>query len=141
MKKNLFIMTACLPLLLTGCFVSKKDYDNNINRLANELRNERIEHAATVKALEIKLQERGKSLNELTARYMELVKEKEQSQLVFNGLKGELDVLLRDIAELRLVIFTNVKGMEANEMMIKLIDMQNRVQVLIGRYPNTKITQ
>ncbi len=50
--------------------------------------------------------------------------EKDSAQAKLDGLKADLDALMKDMAEIKLVIFTNMRGSEANEMMIKLNNMQ-----------------
>jgi len=60
-----------LPLFAEGC-VSRGAYDENINLLMQKMNKERTENAATERALEIKVQERGRTLSELTNRYIEL---------------------------------------------------------------------
>ncbi len=121
-----------LCLALPGC-VSRSAYDQNMSAVLRKLQVERAEKNEAVQKLEQKVQDRGKSLNELTARYMDLQKEHEKSQVRLNRFKSDLEVLLRDMAELKMVIFTNVKGTQANEMMIKLMEMQNRVQLILGK--------
>lgn len=117
-------------IFLSGC-VSRGAYDADIARLASKLQQERADHAATVKALEIKLKERAKSLSELTDRYMLLQHEREQYQLP--GLKKDLEILLKDLDELKLVVTSNLKGSEGREMVMKINDMHKRISTILDR--------
>lgn len=122
-------------LLLPGC-VSRTTYDRDVGTLLTKIQKLKSDHALEVRALESKIHERGRSLNELTTRYMSLQEDNVQAQIKLGSLRGDLETLSKDVAELKLVIFTNVKGSEANEMMIKLIDMQNRIQILLEKEKN-----
>lgn len=124
-------LTAVLAASLSGC-VSKATYDQDISTLLIKLQRERADNAQNVKALEIKLQERGKSLSEITNRLIMLQKEREQSYGKISHFRADIEAIQRDLAELKLVIFTNVKGSEGNEMIIKIIDMQHRIQTILG---------
>ena len=141
MKMNLSSISASLcvkaaalafiaGIFLPGC-VSRGAYDADIARLAARLQQERADHAATVKALEIKLKERAKSLSELTDRYMVLQHERAQYQLP--GLKKDLEILLMDLDELGLVVTSNLKGSEGKEMLMKINDMHKRISTVLDR--------
>lgn len=125
-------LSILLVLAAAGC-ISRSAYEGDMQTLYTQLQNERVANAAKIKALEIRLQERAKSLAELTNRYMTLEKDKEQAQIKINNLKGDFESLLRDMAELRLVIDSNIKGSGAAEMKLKLADMQNRIINLLGK--------
>lgn len=126
------IAIPALGITLQGC-VSRAQYDQDVGRLAVALHNEKADKASNIAYLEGKVHERGKTLSELTSRYIAVQKENEQAQTKLNGLKGDLEKLLHDVEELKLVLFTNVKGQEANEMMIKLIDMRHRLKLLLEK--------
>ena len=121
-----------LPLFAEGC-VSRGAYDENINLLMQKMNKERTENAATERALEIKVKERGRTLSELTNRYIELKAQQDYSQAKLGRLQNDLEGLLRDMSEMKLVIFTNFKGSEANEMMLKLNSMQKTVQEILKK--------
>ncbi|MBI5492981.1 MAG: hypothetical protein HY893_08620 [Deltaproteobacteria bacterium] len=122
--------------VMPGC-ISRRAYEANMASVMRTLDTERREKNEAIAKLEQKVQDRGRSLNELTAKYMDLQKEHEKSQIRFHRLKSDLDALLRDMAELKMVVFANVKGTQANEMMIKLMEMQNRIQLMLGKAAET----
>ncbi|MBI5588291.1 MAG: hypothetical protein HY889_08000 [Deltaproteobacteria bacterium] len=141
MKMNLSSISASLcgkavalafivGIFLSGC-VSRGAYDADIARLAVKLQQERADHADTVRALEIKLKERARSLSELTDRYMLLQHEREQYQLP--GLKKDMEILLKDLDELKLVVTSNLKGSEGREMVMKINDMHKRISTILDR--------
>ncbi|MFQ5737221.1 MAG: hypothetical protein ACE5GY_10250 [Thermodesulfobacteriota bacterium] len=115
----------------TGGCISRNAYNKNISRLASQLQNERAARAKDAENYEKKLREKSVTLTELTNRYITLQKESSAAHRKLGSLKGDLDTLLRDIAELKAVIFQNVKGSVRNEMMIKLMEMQYRVKSLL----------
>lgn len=145
MKKNRFL--SLIPLLkisvpaislvffLSGC-VPKSLYDRDITLLRIKMMEQKAQSDAAIRSMEAKLQERSKTLGDITGRYIELEKEKNRSQTRLNSLKGDMESLLKDIAELKLVILANIKGTTANEMLIKLLDMEQKVRVLLGNEPN-----
>lgn len=120
------------PLISQGC-VSRGAYDENISLLMQKMNRERAENAATERALEIKAQERGRTLSELTNRYIDIKAQQDYSQAKLGRLQNDLEGLLRDMSEMKLVIFTNFKGSEANEMMLKLNSMQKTVQEILKK--------
>lgn len=133
MKRTLVaIGLLALPLLSSGC-VSRSAYDENINLLLQKMKNERAESQSTARALEIKVQERGKTLSELTSRYINLKAQQDYNQAKLGRLQKDLEGLLRDMSEMKLVIFTNFKGSEATEMMLKLNSMQKTVQEILKK--------
>jgi len=121
-----------LPILAQGC-ISRGAYDENVSLLMQKMHRERAENAATERALEIKVQERGKTLSELTTRYIDLKAQQDYSQAKLGRLQSDLEGLLSDMSEMKLVIFTNFKGSEANEMMLKLNSMQKTVQEILRK--------
>lgn len=134
LRKKVIIAAGLLafPLITQGC-ISRSAYDENINLLMQKMNNERAENAATERALEIKVQERGRTLSELTTRYIELKAQQDYSQAKLGRLQNDLEGLLSDMSEMKLVIFTNFKGSEANEMMLKLNSMQKTVQEILKK--------
>lgn len=130
------ILSKALPaafiasVLLSGC-VSRSAYEADISKLAAKLQQERADNAATVRILEEKIKERGRSLTELTERYILLQRERAQFQLP--GLKMDMEALLKNLDELSLVISTNLKGSEGREMLMMIGDMQKRIESVIDR--------
>lgn len=134
MKKKTIIAIGllALPLMSSGC-VSRSAYNDNVNALMQKMQRERAESQSNARTLEIKVQERGKTLSELTQRYIELKSQHDYSQAKLGRLQSDLEGLKRDMAEMKLVIFTNFKGSEANEMMLKLNAMQKTVQEILRK--------
>ncbi|MBI5643213.1 MAG: hypothetical protein HY954_07035 [Deltaproteobacteria bacterium] len=131
--------TLALAFSMQGC-VSRSAYEENMQVMSERLRAEKTANASAVKSLETRVQERGKTLSELTARYMQLKEDKDSAQAKLDRLQNDFEALLKDMAELKLVIFTNVKGSASNEMMMKINNMQNRVQKLINKEPAATLT-
>lgn len=132
---RLFLVLAVTSLTLTalpGC-ISRSAYDENINRLAIALQEEKAARAAAERQLDHKIQERGKTLGEMTNKYIELQRNYEQVQVKVVRFRGDLEKLLHDVDELKLVVHTNVKGSPGSEMMIKLLDMERRLNLLLDR--------
>ncbi|HLC19225.1 MAG TPA: hypothetical protein VJM57_09465 [Thermodesulfobacteriota bacterium] len=124
-------MLVTSSLVFAGC-VSKGSYLS----LEQKLVEERAARIANQKALEAKLDDKSNTINELTERYMAIQKEKEGSRAWINGFRGELESLSRDLAELKLVISSNIEEMKttmANEMLIKIIDMENRIGEMLKK--------
>jgi len=131
-KTILFIGLMALPILAQGC-VSRGAYNENMAVLLHTMTAERSENAAAQRSLEIKVQERGKTLSELTTRYIDLKAQQDYSQAKLAKLQSDLEGLLSSMSEMKLVIFTNFKGSEANEMMLKLNSMQKTVQDILKK--------
>lgn len=129
MARYLLLFTAIM-LASAGC-VSRGAYEENIGVMSKKLQAEKAARATDVKSLEQRLAERGKTLSDLTDRYIRLKAEKDSAQAKLDGLKADLDALMKDMAELKLVVFTNMRGSEANEMVMKINNMQKRVDRLI----------
>jgi len=139
MKLSLISSSVCakaLPvvfissLLLSGC-VSRSAYEADISRLAFKLKEERADHAATVRSLEEKLKERGRSLTVLTERYILLQHERAQFQLP--GLRRDMEALLKNLDELSLVVSANLKGSEGREIQMMIDEMRSRVTTVLDR--------
>jgi len=134
MKRGFLIATGLMAasIAVSGC-VSRSAYNESVDILMKKMQKERAESQSQQRALEIKVQERGRTLSELTARYIDLKAQNDYSQTKLGRLKNDLERLLRDMAEMKLVIFTNFKGSEANEMMLKLNSMQKTVQEILKK--------
>lgn len=134
MKRGFIIAAGLLAVTLvpSGC-VSRSAYNDSVNLLMQKMQKERTDSQSAQRALEIKVQERGKTLSELTARYIDLKAQHDYSQAKLGRLQNDLEGLLRDMSEMKLVIFTNFKGSEANEMMLKLNSMQKTVQEILKK--------
>jgi hypothetical protein len=117
-------------VLLSGC-VSRSGYNADISRLTLKLQQERADHAYTVKTLEEKIRDRGRSLTELTERYMLLQRERAQFQLP--GLRKDMEILLKNLDELSLVVSANLKGSEGREMQMMINDMRGRITGVLDR--------
>lgn len=136
--KNIATLSITLAAVLavgvmaTGC-VPKTTYDKNVVALADQLTKERQSYKYQIEALESKVAIQSKSLNEITNMYINLQREFKDTQKVFRNLRGDMEALLRDIEELKLVVMTNMKGSEADEMIFKLNAMENRVDNILKR--------
>lgn len=67
------IMARGLPLILlafamNSC-VFRRDYDRDMARMQRQMADEKESHRADVRALELKLKDRARTLDELTVRY------------------------------------------------------------------------
>lgn len=132
-RTTILISALIMPVLFMGCGVSRRTYDTNMAMVIDELNQERTARNTANHALELKVNERGRTLSELTGRYMSLKEQNDFNQAKLGRLKGDLDRLLRDFSELKLVIFANFKGAQANEMLLKLNEMQRTVQELLKK--------
>lgn len=117
---------------LSGC-VSLSAYEEDVAKLSAALQSEKAARAEAERKSDYRGQERGKSLNEMTNKYIELQKSYEQVQVKVLRLKGDFERLLHDVDELKLVVHTNVKGSAGSELMIKLLDMENRLNILLDK--------
>jgi hypothetical protein len=124
------LLLILLAFALNGC-VSLSDYDRDMARLQKQIRDERASHEAYVRTLELKLKDRAKVLDELTARYGALQQEKlSQGNLRFS--KDDLDVILKKIKELKVEVRDNVSGPKGVEMTETLKEMERKVNILMG---------
>lgn len=132
-RLSLVIAASSLSLTaLSGC-VSLSAYEEDVAKLTIALQNEKAARAEAERKADYRVQERGKSLNEMTNKYIEIQKNYEQVQIKVLRLKGDFEKLLHDVDELKLVVHTNVKGSVGSELMIKLIDMENRLNILLEK--------
>lgn len=126
------IAVACFGMLSAGC-VSKYSYDRDIGRLTSQLETEREQSMYRTTALENTSEAKAQSLAELTNRYIDLQKKNQDAQRRINNIKGDMNSLLSDIDELKLIISSNLKGPEAYELLFKLDDMEKRVRGVIAK--------
>lgn len=127
-----------VPLLafsLSGC-VPKAMYDKDVKKANANLiiARERIQELEA--AYEAQARDKGRTVSVLTDRYIELQEQNKGMTRRLNSFRDELLNLQRDIAELKLVITRNmekIRSSMANEMLIKLIDMEHNVGVLLKK--------
>lgn len=129
----ILISALIMPVFILGCGISRRDYETNMTMVLDELNQERSARHSATRALEVKVHERGRTLSEITDRYITLKEQHDFSQAKLGRLNGDLEGLLRDFSELKLVIFANFKGAQANEMLLKLNAMQRTVQELLKK--------
>lgn len=132
---RLFMVLAVSSLslaTLSGC-VSLSAYEEDVAKLTTALQNEKAARAEAERKTDSRVQERGKSLNDMTNKYIELQKKYEQVQVKVLRLRSDFEKLLHDVDELKLVVHTNVKGSVGSEIMIKLLDMENRLNTLMDK--------
>lgn len=122
---TMFLVLAS-AVLLEGC-VSKTAHEGRVSVLLEQLHRERVESNAEIQLLEAKVRERGRTLSGLTEMYMKIKEQNDVAQEKLGRLGGDLEALQRDLSELKLVIYTNLKGAQANEMILKLNEMQRRI--------------
>jgi chromosome segregation ATPase len=130
-----FLAIIPIMLIVSGC-VSKRTYDRDIARLTSQLQAERGETGSSMTSIESRLVDKSRTLAELTDRYIKLQAEKKRASQRLNTFRGDIEELQRDISELKLVVGKNVEkfpSTTANEMLIKLIDMEYRVQELLRK--------
>jgi len=132
-RTTILISALIMPVLFMGCGVSRRTYDTNMAMVIDELNQERSARNSATRAFEVKVHERGRTLSDLTDRYITLKEQNDFNQAKLGRLKGDLERLLRDFSELKLVIFANFKGTQANEMLLKLNEMQRTVQELLKK--------
>ncbi len=127
-----FAVSSLSLTALSGC-VSLSAYEEDVAKLSVALQNEKAARAEAERKADNRVQERGRSLNEMTTKYIELQKNYEQVQIKVLRLKGDFEKLLHDVDELKLVVHTNVKGSPGSELLIKLLDMENRLNILLDK--------
>ena len=104
-----------------------------MSKLLNKIELDRQESEGIYDKLEAQSSDRSLTLNKLTTRYMHLQKNHAKLKGKFNHFDEDLNAFSHDIAELKLVISKNmdkIKSSMANEMLIKIIDMQFRIKEL-----------
>lgn len=134
MKKHIGIAILVLASagLFTGC-VSKSAHEGRVAILLEQLHRERMEKNAEIQLLETKVRERGRTLSGLTEMYMKIKDQNDTAQTKLGGLDGDLNALQNDLAELKLIVYSNLKGSQANEMILKLNEMQRRIQAILEK--------
>ncbi|WKZ33281.1 MAG: hypothetical protein QY316_02435 [Thermodesulfobacteriota bacterium] len=118
--------------LFTGC-VSKTAHEGRVTILLEQLHRERMEKNAEIQLLETKVRERGRTLSGLTEMYMKIKAQNDTAQEKLGRLEGDLNALQNDLSELKLIVYSNLKGSQANEMILKLNEMQRRVQAILEK--------
>jgi septal ring factor EnvC (AmiA/AmiB activator) len=122
-----------IPVMaLSGC-ISRSTYNRDMSKLLNRIEMDRLEYDGIYDQLKAQNTDRSFTLNKLTTRYMQLQKNHAKIKGKFNHFDADLNALSHDIAELKLVITKNmdkIKSSMANEMLIKIIDMQFRIKEL-----------
>ncbi|MBE7414692.1 MAG: hypothetical protein HS130_05445 [Deltaproteobacteria bacterium] len=134
MKKHIGIAILVLASagLFTGC-VSKSAYEGRVAILLEQLHRERMEKNAEIQLLETKVRERGRTLSGLTEMYMKIKDQNDTAQEKLGGFEGDLNALQNDLSELKLIVYSNLKGSQANEMILKLNEMQRRIQAILEK--------
>ncbi|HBG45788.1 MAG TPA: hypothetical protein DDW94_02255 [Deltaproteobacteria bacterium] len=129
--RTALIAILTLPIL-SGC-VSRRACEENISYLVDKLNREKASGNEEIGLLEVKVKERGRAIGDITGRYIKLMDQHDISEAKLGRLTSDLQALQRDMTELKLVIFSNFKGSQANEMMLKLNEMQRRVQEILRK--------
>ncbi|MBI5809607.1 MAG: hypothetical protein HZB21_00205 [Deltaproteobacteria bacterium] len=73
-------------------------------------------------------------MSELTERYATLQKDREKAQMKFNMFRPDVEGLIRDIEQLRLMVYANAKNMlgsSGSEMIIKLTGMERTLKEML----------
>jgi septal ring factor EnvC (AmiA/AmiB activator) len=132
-NRILTVLTLGTALLLSGC-VSKSTYDRDVAALLNQLAKERGTKASSINAMETQVKTKAGSLTRLTDKYMQLEREHMLTKERLSSFRDDLENLRKDVAELKLVVSTNIDKLRstmANELLIKIIDMEYRVEELL----------
>ncbi len=119
-------------MVLPGC-ISRSTYNRDMSKLLNKIDLDKQESEGIYDKLEAANDDRSFTLNKLTTRYMQLQKSHARLQKKFNNFDKDLNTFSHDIAELKLVITKNmdkIRSSMANEMLIKIIDMEFRIEEL-----------
>lgn len=128
-------LAVSVALALSGC-VSKRTYDRDVTALLNKLEMGEDISAVSRQSLQTKVHSKSISLNKLTNKYTLLEKDYIRTSERLNSFGNDLQNLKKDIAELKLVISINIDKLQstvANEMLIKIIDMEYRVDELLEK--------
>ncbi len=135
LNRILIVLTLGTALSLSGC-VSKRTYDRDVAALLNKLAKAQGTTASSINAMKMKMKNKASSLTRLTEKYMELEQEHMRTKERLSSFRDDLENLRKDIAELKLVVSTNIDKLRstmANELLIKIIDMEYRVQELLKK--------
>jgi septal ring factor EnvC (AmiA/AmiB activator) len=139
LNRIITVLTLGTALLLSGC-VSKSTYDRDVAALLNKLAKNQGTTASSIDAMETRMKIKASSLTRLTEKYMVLEKEHMRTMERLSSFRDDLENLRKDIAELKLVVSTNIDKLRstmANELLIKIIDMEYRVQELLRKESET----
>ncbi len=134
-NRILTVLALSIVLALSGC-VSKRTYDRDVTALLNKLEKGKGTSADSRETMEAKIRSKTAILNTLTNKYMMLEKDYIRASERLNSFNDDLQDLKKDIAELKLVISVNIdklKSTVANEMLIKIIDMEYRIDELLKK--------
>ncbi len=133
LKRSSLLLLLLVPtLVLPGC-ISRSTYNRDMSKLLNRIELDKQEYDKIYERLNAQTTDRSVTLNKLTTRYMLLQKNHSKLQTRMNHFGKDLNAFSRDIAELKLVITKNmdkIRSSMANEMLIKIIDMEFRVNEL-----------
>lgn len=131
----LTVMALSIALALSGC-VSKRTYDRDVTALLNKLEMGEGISATSMRSLKTTVHSKSISLSKLTNKYTLLEKDYVRASERLNSFGKDLQTLKKDIAELKLVISINIDKLQstvANEMLIKIIDMEYRIDELLEK--------
>jgi hypothetical protein len=127
------LLLVLIPVMaLPGC-ISRSTYNRDMSKLLNKIKLDKQESEGIYDKLEAQNVDRSITLNKLTTRYIQLQKNHSRLQSRFNHFDKDLNAFSHDIAELKLVISKNmdkIRSSMANEMLIKIIDMEFRIEEL-----------
>ena len=122
-------------LALSGC-VSKRTYDRDVTALLNKLEQGKGKSADSIETMQSRLNNKDASLSMLTNRYTMLERDYVRVKKRLNTFDSDLQNFKKDIAELKLVVSINIDKLRstvANEILIKIIDMEYRVDELLKK--------
>ncbi|MEE9543910.1 MAG: hypothetical protein V3V95_09040 [Thermodesulfobacteriota bacterium] len=129
------VLALSAVMALSGC-VSKRSYDRDVTNLLNKLEKGKGSSADSMQSLQSKIRSKSTSLNKLTNKYTLLEKDYVRASERLNSFGNDLQRLKKDMAELKLVISINIDKLRstvANEMLIKIIDMEYRIDELLKK--------
>ena len=129
------VLALSIALALSGC-VSKRTYDRDVSALLNKLEHNKGSSADSIKIMESKVKSKAAVLSTLTDNYTTLEKDYIRARERLNSFNSDLQNLKKDIAELKLVVSINIDKLRstvANEMLIKIIDMEYRIDELLKK--------
>jgi hypothetical protein len=134
-NRILALLALSVVLALSGC-VSKRTYDRDVTALLNKIEQGKGQSASSIGGMKSRLDTKNASLSLLTNKYIMLEKDYIRVKKRLNTFDSDLQSFKKDIAELRLVVSTNIDKLRstvANEMLIKIIDMEYRVDELLKK--------
>jgi peptidoglycan hydrolase CwlO-like protein len=134
-NRVLTVLALLIALALSGC-VSKRSYDRDVSSLLNKLEQDKGRSANSMEIMESKVKSKAAVLSTLTGKYTTLEKDYIRARERLNSFNSDLQSLKKDIAELKLVVSINIDKLRstvANEMLIKIIDMEYRIGELLKK--------